>query len=113
MLAEIFMVRLEGAARFQQETALLSSSPFVPRHPERPGGARVENGSGNPNRFKRVSGCSSAISAGVSLLATSSTLHSRSNETAAMTVSDTPKMRRRARQRCRGGCRRAPCDRSP
>ena len=30
MLAEIFMVRLEAAARLQQETASLSSSPFVP-----------------------------------------------------------------------------------
>jgi hypothetical protein len=29
MLAEIFMARLEAAARLQQETNLLSSSPFV------------------------------------------------------------------------------------
>ena len=33
MLAEIFMVRLEAAAQLQQETALLSSSPFVPFTP--------------------------------------------------------------------------------
>ena len=30
MLAEIFMVRLEAAARLQQEPASLSSSSFVP-----------------------------------------------------------------------------------
>ena len=29
MLAEIFMVRLEAAARLQEQTASLSSSPFV------------------------------------------------------------------------------------
>jgi hypothetical protein len=33
MLAEIFMVRLEAAARLQQETALVSSSPFIPFPP--------------------------------------------------------------------------------
>jgi hypothetical protein len=33
MLAEIFMVRLEAAARLQQETALVSSSPFIPFTP--------------------------------------------------------------------------------
>ena len=30
MLAEIFMVRLEAAARLQEQTASLSSTPFVP-----------------------------------------------------------------------------------
>ena len=30
MLAEIFMVRLEAAARLQEQTASLSSSRFVP-----------------------------------------------------------------------------------
>jgi hypothetical protein len=30
MLAEIFMVRLEAAARLQQESASLSGSSFVP-----------------------------------------------------------------------------------
>ena len=30
MLAEIFMVRLEAAARLKQETVSLSSSPFIP-----------------------------------------------------------------------------------
>ena len=30
MLAEIFMVRLEAAARLQHQTVLLSSSSFVP-----------------------------------------------------------------------------------
>ena len=33
MLAEIFMVRLEAAALLQQETALVSSSPFIPFPP--------------------------------------------------------------------------------
>jgi hypothetical protein len=33
MLAEIFMVRLEAAARLRQETASLSSSPFIPFTP--------------------------------------------------------------------------------
>lgn len=33
MLAEIFMVRLEAAARLQQEMASLSSSPFIPFGP--------------------------------------------------------------------------------
>ena len=33
MLAEIFMVRLEAAARLQQQTGSLSSSPFVPFTP--------------------------------------------------------------------------------
>ena len=33
MLAEIFMVRLEAAAGLQQETASLSSSPFIPFTP--------------------------------------------------------------------------------
>ena len=30
MLAEIFIVRLEAAAGLQQQTASLSSSPFIP-----------------------------------------------------------------------------------
>jgi hypothetical protein len=30
MLAEIFMVRMEAAVRLQEQTASLSSSPFVP-----------------------------------------------------------------------------------
>jgi hypothetical protein len=30
MLAEIFMLRIEAAARLQEQTASLSSSPFVP-----------------------------------------------------------------------------------
>jgi hypothetical protein len=34
MLAEIFIVRLEAAARLQQETALVSSSPFIPFTPD-------------------------------------------------------------------------------
>ena len=33
MLAEIFIVRLEAAARLQEQTATLSSSPFVPFTP--------------------------------------------------------------------------------
>jgi hypothetical protein len=33
MPAEIFMVRLEAAARLQEKTASLSSSPFVPFAP--------------------------------------------------------------------------------
>ena len=33
MLAEIFIVRLEAAARLQEQTASLSSSPFVPFTP--------------------------------------------------------------------------------
>ena len=33
MLAEIFMVRLEAAARLQEQTATLSGSPFVPFTP--------------------------------------------------------------------------------
>ena len=33
MLAEIFMVRLEAAARLQRDTALLTSSSFVPFTP--------------------------------------------------------------------------------
>jgi len=33
MLAEIFMVRLEAAARLQQEKVLVSSSPFIPCTP--------------------------------------------------------------------------------
>jgi hypothetical protein len=30
MLAEIFMLRIEAAARLQEQTASLSNSPFVP-----------------------------------------------------------------------------------
>ena len=55
MLAEIFMVRLEAAARLQQETAL-SSSPFIPFTPNnqflfkdraaRPDDRRQETGNG-------------------------------------------------------------------
>ena len=30
MLAEIFMARMEAAVRLQEQTASLSSSPFVP-----------------------------------------------------------------------------------
>ena len=33
MLAEIFIVRLEAAARLEEQTATLSSSPFVPFTP--------------------------------------------------------------------------------
>ena len=33
MLAETFMVRLEAAARLQEQTATLSGSPFVPFTP--------------------------------------------------------------------------------
>ena len=33
MLVEIFMVRLEAAARLQEQRASLSSSPFVPFAP--------------------------------------------------------------------------------
>ena len=33
MLAEIFMARMEAAVRLQQETASLSSSPFIPFTP--------------------------------------------------------------------------------
>jgi hypothetical protein len=33
MLAEIFMLRFEAAARLQQETAFVSSSPFIPFTP--------------------------------------------------------------------------------
>ena len=36
MLAEIFMVRLEAAARLQQETALGEQQPVHPFHPEQP-----------------------------------------------------------------------------
>ena len=56
MLAEIFMVRLEAAARLQQETALVSSSPFIPFTPDnqflfkdsaaRPDDRRRETGNG-------------------------------------------------------------------
>jgi hypothetical protein len=35
MLAEIFIVRLEAAARLQQETASLSRSPFIPFTPNK------------------------------------------------------------------------------
>ena len=33
MLGEIFIVRLEAAARLEEQTATLSSSPFVPFTP--------------------------------------------------------------------------------
>ena len=33
MLAEIFIVRLEAAAQLEEQTATLSSSPFVPFTP--------------------------------------------------------------------------------
>ena len=56
MLAEIFMVRLEAAALLQQETALVSSSPFIPFTPNnqflfkdraaRPDDRRQETGNG-------------------------------------------------------------------
>ena len=35
MLVEIFMVRLEAAARLQEQRASLSSSPFVPFVPSK------------------------------------------------------------------------------
>ena len=35
MLVEIFIVRLEAAARLQQETASLSSSTFIPFTPNK------------------------------------------------------------------------------
>ena len=60
MLAEIFIVRLEAAARLQQETALVSSSPFIPFSPDnqflfkdrtaRPDDRRRETGNGKSRK---------------------------------------------------------------